>query len=59
VLFFKENSEHVTVDEAQIYPPLFATLSEVVDERRKCNGRPIYEPLARRQKKGIFYRDKL
>jgi predicted AAA+ superfamily ATPase len=41
VLFFKENSEHVIVDEAQIYPPLFATLRGVVDEHRESNGRFI------------------
>ena len=41
VLFFKENSDHVIVDEAQIYPPLFATLRGVVDEQRENNGRFI------------------
>jgi hypothetical protein len=41
VLFFKENSEHVIVDEAQIYPQLFATLRGVIDERREDNGRFI------------------
>ena len=41
VLFFKENSDHVIVDEARIYPPLFATLRGVVDEQRENNGRFI------------------
>lgn len=41
VLFFKENSDHIIVDEAQIYPPLFATLRGVVDEQRENNGRFI------------------
>ena len=41
VLFFKENSDQVIVDEAQIYPPLFATLRGVVDEQRENNGRFI------------------
>jgi len=41
VLFFKENSEHIIVDEAQIYPPLFSTLRGIVDERREDNGRFI------------------
>ena len=41
VLFFKENSDHVIVDEAQIYHPLFATLRGVVDEQRENNGRFI------------------
>ena len=41
VLFFKENSDHIIVDEAQIYPPLFATLRGVVDEQREKNGRFI------------------
>ena len=41
VLFFKENSDHVIVDEAQIHPPLFATLRGVVDEQRENNGRFI------------------
>lgn len=41
VLFFKENNEHVIIDEAQIYPQLFATLRGVVDEQRENNGRFI------------------
>ena len=41
VLFFKENSDHVIIDEAQTYPGLFATLRGVVDEQRENNGRFI------------------
>ena len=41
VLFFRENNQHVIIDEAQTYPQLFATLRGVVDERRDINGRFI------------------
>lgn len=41
VLFFRENNEHVIIDEAQCYPELFATLRGVVDESRDTNGRYI------------------
>ena len=41
VLFFKENSEQVIIDEAQMYAPLFTTLRGVVDAQREVNGRFI------------------
>ncbi len=41
VLFFRENNEHIIIDEAQLYPQLFSTLRGVVDERRESNGRFI------------------
>lgn len=41
VLFFRENGEHVIIDEAQISPQIFSTLRGVVDERRDLNGRFI------------------
>lgn len=41
VLFFKENHQHIIIDEAQISPKLFKTLRGVVDENRSINGRFI------------------
>jgi len=41
ILFFRENSEKIIIDEAQILPELFSTLRSVVDEDRKKNGRFI------------------
>ncbi len=38
VLFFRENSEHDIINEAQISPQIFSTLRGVVDERRDLNG---------------------
>ncbi len=40
-LFFKENDQHVIIDEAQKYPELFSVLRSVIDERRQQNGRFI------------------
>lgn len=40
-LFFKENSENVIIDEAQLNPKIFSTLRSVVDEDRERNGRFI------------------
>jgi predicted AAA+ superfamily ATPase len=41
ILFFKENSQHVIIDEAQKSPKLFATLRGVVDRDRQKKGRFI------------------
>jgi hypothetical protein len=41
VLFFRENRQHVILDEAQTYPELFTTLRGVVDADRDMNGRYI------------------
>ena len=41
VLFFRENTEQLIIDEAQCYPELFTTLRGVIDADRSINGRFI------------------
>jgi predicted AAA+ superfamily ATPase len=40
-LFFKENTNHIIIDEAQIAPNMFPILRSIVDEDRNKNGRFI------------------
>ena len=40
-LFFRQNPEHVIIDEAQMIPKLFEVLRSVVDDKREQKGRFI------------------